>query len=1188
MKCPNCQHENRAGAKFCEECATALARTCTNCGAVLGESVKFCINCAHPVAAAAESSDRFASPELYTPKHLAGRILTSKGALEGERKQVTVLFADLKGSMELLADRDPEEARQLLDAVLERMMEAVHRYEGTVNQVMGDGIMALFGAPLALEFHAMRACYAALRMQDSVNRWAEQIQRAEGLTVRIRVGLNSGEVVVRSIGSDLHMDYTAVGQTTHLAARMEQMATPGTIVITPSTLHMAERTIRVNPLGLRQVKGLDVPIEVYELVGAVPNRSMLSTAVAHRLSQFVGRHAELERLRQMLAEARAGRGQVAAVTAEPGLGKTRLVYEFVHSQEIEGWRLLESSSLAFDKATSYLPIIELLRRYFEIGDADSAAQITEKVVTKLSGIDPELQNAVPPILSLLDALPEDDPFRGLDARSRRRHILDALTHVILKETVREPVLIVIENLQWVDTETRVFLGGLLERIHSVRLMLILAYRPEFVHDWQRCVGYNEVPIVPLARAGAEELLKSLLGSDRSLAPLRQLLIERAQGNPFFLEELVRTLAEAKVLVGEPGAYRATSGIGNLQVPATVQAVLAARIDRLSNEEKFLLQSASVIGVDVLQALLEAVTELPGDTLRGAVSHLQAAGFLDEVGLFPDIEFRFRHALARDVAYDSLLREQRRVLHARIVEAIETLYGERLSNHLDQLAYHAIRGEVWDKAEIYNRQVGTRAVARAANQEAVRAFEAALQALGHLPQTRQTLERAIDLRLDLRPPLLQLGRLDEVLKVSREAERIARDLGDEQRLARVYTYLVNHHYLKGETALAIEYGERCLEVGRATKDVALEALARQYMGQSYLALGDFPRAERILKENVELLDESRAGTTYVASCGWLAKSLAERGSFEAAYFALERARLAAEAMGNAYSQTIAWTMTGFISMKRGYLARAVLPLERSFEACRRRNLTVWQPIPSSLLGTALVRLGHVTEGLRLLEDAVRLSGELGIRAHLPAWMVNLAEGYLADGQHTRAQAAAQEALDLARTAGERGHEAAAHAVLGNVAASGNPLRAADAFEHYDAAMRLAEQLGMRPLLAEILLDLSRLNATLGEEASAKKHRTAADDLLRDLDMRSWQDWRETEVSELGQLFIVARSNTELFELLTEELSGAQKIKVILDRRQDERRQRRGLSAAERRQAERRRSAIDEDLQNWGLAVAPSLA
>ncbi len=583
-----------------------------------------------------------------------------------------------------------------------------------------------------------------------------------------------------------------------------------------------------------------------------------------------------------------------------------------------------------------------------------------------------------------------------------------------------------------------------------------------------------------------------------------------------------------------------------------------------------------------------MTDLPGDTLRSAISHLQAAGFLDEGGLFPDIEYRFRHALARDVAYDSLLREQRRVLHARIVKAIETLYRERLSNHLDQLAYHAIRGEVWDKAEIYNRQVGTRAVARAANQEAVRAFEAALQGLGRLTQTPQALERAIDLRLDLRPPLLQLGRLDEVLKVSREAEQIARDLGDEQRLARVYAYLVNHHYLKGETALAIEYGERCLEVGRVSKDVALEALARQYLGQSYLALGDFPRAERIFEENTELLDASRAGTSYVASCGWLAMSLAERGNFEAADSALERARLAAEATGNAYSQTIAWTIAGFVSIRRGYLARAILPLERSFEACRRRNLAVWQPIPSSLLGTAFVRLGHVAEGLRLLEEAVRLSGELGIRAHLPAWMVNLAEGYLADGQNTRAQAAAQEALDMARSAGERGNEAAAHAVLGDVAANGNPLRAADAFEHYDVAMRLAEQLAMRPLLAEILLGLSRLHAALGDEASAKKYRAAADDLLRELDIRSWRDRRATEVTDPGQLFIVARSNTELYDLLSEELSGAQKVKVILDRRQDGLWQRPDSSATERQQADRRCSVIDEDLQNWGLAFAPSLA
>ncbi len=1154
MTCSRCGHENPQGARFCNGCGARL-----------------------------EAAPAAVAPRAYTPQHLAEKILTSRRALEGERKQVTVLFADLKGSMELLADRDPEEARRLLDAVLERMMEAVHRYEGTVNQVMGDGIMALFGAPLAHEDHAVRACYAALRMQGAVARYAEEFQRVEGIAVRIRVGLNSGEVVVRTIGSDLHMDYTAVGQTTHLAARMEQMANPGSILITPTTLRLAEDTIRVTPLGARPVKGLDGPLPLYELVGVVPARSMLRSGV-QRLSRFVGRQAEIERLQEMLALAHTGHGQVAAVTAEPGLGKSRLLYEFVQSPGARDWRVLESSSVPYEKATSYLPIIGLLRKYFELDDRDDAPTIAGTVVAKLLGLDPELDDAVAPVLSLLDALPEDDPLRALDARERRGRVLDALTRLILKESDRRPLLLVFENLQWIDAETQAFLGGLLEPVLSARIMLLVDYRPEFEPDWRSRPGFTEVPLPPLEPASAEELLLTLLGPDRALGPLRKLLIERSNGNPFFLEEIVRTLAETKVLVGERGAHRLGSDVGNLQVPATVQAIIAARIDRLPYDEKLLLQSAAVIGIEVPQALLEAVAEVPGDTLRRALEHLVASGFLEEARLFPDLEYRFESALTRDVAYASLLREQRRALHARIVPAIETLYGDRLSTSMDALAYHASRGEVWAKAAIYNRQVGARAVARAANLEAVRSFEAALQALGRLPQSRETAEGSIDLRLDLRPPLLQLGRLDEVLAVSREAERIARELGDEQRLARVYTYLVNHHYLKGETALAIDYGERCLAVGKATNDVALQALARQYMGQSFHALGDYARAERVLRENVDSLDESRAGTSHVASCAWLGMSLADRGEFDPAYAALERAHLAAEATRHAYSQTIAWTIAGLVSIRRGHLARAVLPLERSLEACRRAHLTVWQPIPSSLLGLAFVRMGHVSEGLQLLEEGVRLSRDLGIRAYLPAWLVNLAEGYVADGQLARAEATAREALELAEEAGERGQQATACAVLGDAAARSAPPRAGEALERYGMAMRLAGELGLRPLLAETHLGVSRLHAALGEPAEAGKHRATADALLGELDMRSWRDRAETEVTELGHLFIVARSNTDLYDFLSQELSSARRIQVILDRRQAERRRQPGALAEEQRRAERRHAQLDEDLRNWGLAVA----
>jgi class 3 adenylate cyclase len=388
MKCPRCQHENPQGARFCEECATPLARICSNCGTALSATAKFCHACAHPVASTGGTPSR--SPDSYIPKHLAEKILTSKAALEGERKQVTVLFADLKGSMELLADRDPEEARKILDPILERMMEAVHRYEGTVNQVMGDGIMALFGAPLAHEDHAVRACYAALRMQASVKQYAEEIHRTEGVPIQIRVGLNSGEVVVRSIGSDLHMDYTAVGQTTHVAARLEQMTMPGAVLISPQTLALAEGHVLVKPLGPRPIRGLERPLVVYELVGAATVRSRFQAAAARGLTHFVGRESELDQLRQALERARAGHGQLVSVVGEPGVGKSRLYWEFTHSHRAQGWLILESGSVSYGKATNYLPILELLRAYFSIEHADNPRKIREKVTGKLLSLDRQL------------------------------------------------------------------------------------------------------------------------------------------------------------------------------------------------------------------------------------------------------------------------------------------------------------------------------------------------------------------------------------------------------------------------------------------------------------------------------------------------------------------------------------------------------------------------------------------------------------------------------------------------------------------------------------------------------------------------------------------------------------------------------------------------------------------------------
>jgi class 3 adenylate cyclase len=587
-----------------------------------------------------------------------------------------VLFADLKGSMELLADRDPEEARKLLDPVLERMMEAVHRYDGTVNQVMGDGIMALFGAPVAHEDHAVRACYAALRMQELVKGYAERAFRTHGVTVRIRVGLNSGEVVVRSIRSDLRMDYTAVGQTTHLAARMEQLAPPGAIWITAETLHLAENFVQVQPLGPVPVHGLDAPVEVYEVVAAGQVRTRFQAAALRGLSRFVGRDAEMEQLRAALEGARRGHGEVVAVVGEPGVGKSRIFQELIHSHRVAGCRTLQASSVAYGRATSYLPVIDLLKAYLRIDERDDTRSIRAKATGHLLTLDEALKDVVPPVLWLLDALPEEDGLRDLEPPQRRQLTLDAVKRLLLRESRVQPLVIVVEDLHWIDSETQALLDSLVESVPAAPVLLLVNYRPEYSHAWTGKSYYRQLRIDPLPPESAEELLQALVGAGAELAPLKRLLIERTEGNPFFLEESVRTLVETGALAGERGAYRLIKDALAVQVPATVQALLAGRIDRLPAEEKRLLQAASVIGKDVPFALLRAIVEEGEGDLRHDLAHLQAAEFLYEAHLFPELEYTFKHALTHEVAYASLLRERRLALHQSILEALERRPAER--------------------------------------------------------------------------------------------------------------------------------------------------------------------------------------------------------------------------------------------------------------------------------------------------------------------------------------------------------------------------------------------------------------------------------------------------------------------------------------------------------------------------------
>jgi len=1120
MTCPRCQTVNPPEARFCLECATPLQPRCASCNAPLPAAAKFCVACAHPVGLPPASTARFGPPDTYTPRHLAEVILGSKAVLEGERKQVTVLFADLKGSMELLADRDPEEARRILDPVLEQMMEAVHQYEGTVNQVMGDGIMALFGAPVAHEDHAVRACYAALRMQQAMKRYADEVRRAHAAVVKIRVGLNSGEVVVRAIGSDLRMDYTAVGQTTHLAARMEQIADPGAIVIAPATLALAEGYVETRSLGLVPLKGLADAVEVYELTGTGPARTRLQAAARRGLTRFVGREAEMERLREGQRLAFDGHGQTVAIVGDAGAGKSRLLHEFLRSHPREGWRVLQSAVPSYGGGTSYLPVIDLLGIYFKIQGGDSAREIREKVTGTLLTLDETLRPLLPALLALLGVLVDDPRWSELDPVQRRQRTIDAVTRVWLRESQREPLLLVVEDLHWLDSESQAMLDSLAEHLPAARVLMLVNYRPEYRHSWAGTSHYSEVRLDTLPQESLAELLDTLVGTNSALEPLRKLLIARTGGNPFFLEETVRALRETKALVGDPGAHRLAHPIEDLHVPASVQAVLAARIDRLAPDDKHVLQTAAVVGQDVPYTLLETVADVPGDSLRSSLAQLRAAALLYETTLFPGPEYRFAHALTHDVAYSSLLQERRRALHARILGAMEAASADPAALDIERLARHALGGESWRKAVTYLRQAGRRATAQSAYHASARWLEEALRALAHVPESPEALAEAIDTRLDLRIALIPLRRYRDALNLMREAEVLATRLGDRTRLGWVLADLCARlRNVLGEHRQAVDVGRRALAIAAEQGNQALANEATYRTGQAYFALGDYVRAIDLFEQSTEGAkerQEARPSTRPFASWShaWLAMALANLGRLVEAMSHADEAVRIAEAADHPFTLVEALTSLGGVLLVKGDLDKSLGALERGLALSAEWNFRPWATV--SRLGYVYALSARLPEARQLLEEVVASEATVSLmgvgQAMQVAW---LGEAYALDLRLDDASQRAQEALAIARAHEERADEAWAHRLLGEIAARrANRSGAREAEDHYQHALTLAGELDMRPLMAHCRLALGRLQRSAGRHKEARESLGSAMAMYREMEMQTWLACAEKELREAG--------------------------------------------------------------------------
>ena len=1155
MACASCGAENPPGNKFCGECGAALVLACGACGSRNPPANRFCGECGARLAVSGSGfrvSDgrpdppetRTLKPDTYTPRHLADRILASRESLEGERKQVTVLFADVVGSTELIRDLDPEEARALLEPAVRAMIEAVHRFEGTVCRVMGDGIMALFGAPLAHEDHAARACYAALTMQDSIRAYGETARARAGIELNARVGLNSGEVVVGSISNDLYVEYSAIGPTTHLAARMEQLAVPGTVRLTAETVRLVDGMVEVRSLGKIPIRGLAEPVEAFELLGAGPSRRRFQAAAARGLTPFVGRQAELEAIGRALDLAHAGHGQVVAPVGEPGVGKSRLLYEFVHSQRTGEWLVLESGSVSYGKATSYLPVIDLLKAYCRIEPRDDARAVREKLTGKLLALDPALSAILPPLLALIDLPVEDADWSAADPARRRQLTLDALRRLLLRESQEQPLLLVFEDLHWIDAETQALLDNLVEALPTARVLLLVNYRPEYTHGWGNKSYYTQLRIDPLGQASAEELLTGLLGDDPSVEPLKALLIGRTDGNPFFLEESARALVETGALVGERGGYRLTGPVESIRVPATVQAVLAARIDRLPPEDKRLLQTASVVGKDVPFVLLQAISDVgagaassaptvgallaapassstvPDDILRGLLARLQAAELLYAVSLFPELELTFKHALTHEVAYGSLLQERRRALHAQIVDAIEALYPDRLDGHVERLAHHALQGQVWEKAIAYSREAGARAMARSTVREATRYFEQALAAIGHLTSSSENIERTIDLHFDLRSAYWASNEHEPSYEHVRKAEVLARAAGDQRRLGWVSAYLAHHLRATVDHRRGVETGEQAISIADELGDLPMRITATDAVAQSYHEMGRLPRAIELLRANIAALERTTPGhgipgyhqAPIVGSRNVLAWCLSWQGDFREAIERAEEAVSIAEAAGLRLSIAGAHTSSGLVFTLKGDAPRAVAAIERGIEIQKSLDRRL-HPFNWAFLGHAKAQAGRHEEAVIDLERSLEGAAAINFMPCTSLWTGWLAGAYLQAGRLDEALRTAERAVQMGRDHHERGFEGMALRQLGDVVAASENPDVAYAEDLYHQALAIGEELGMRPLQAHTHLSLGKVYRRAGRPHDARAELNVAIDLYLSMEMTHWVPEAEAELAAI---------------------------------------------------------------------------